>query len=145
MRCRPFVKTFHIRMFVLRPIVLSVVIVLGVYASIRMERHDRKRFVNHYHAIHVKSALICCFKCAREEGTCFGVNFLANGSTCEFFGRDRTYVHEEGWLAYHFTSKNICLFRYLIRTQVEHWLEYITVVIPLTSVPGFLSTSSFIP
>ena len=95
----------------MRPIVLSVVIVLGVYASIsasiRMERHDRKRFVNHYHAIDAKSALICCVMCAREEGICLGVNFLANGTTCELIGRDRTYVHEDGWQSYHFTSKNI--------------------------------------
>jgi len=94
-------------MSVRHPSVLAVLFVVGVYAFIRIERQEGTRFVNSYKVIGSKSALTCLTTCAREN-PCYGVNFRADSTLCEFVGMNRTSLGEESWKAYHFKGRN-CL------------------------------------
>ena len=88
-------------MSVIRPIVLTVLFVAGVYAFIVMERQTGTRFVNTYRVIRSKTALARLSTCTRDN-TCFGVNIRTEATICEFVGRNRKYVDDESWQAYTF-------------------------------------------
>lgn len=94
-------------MSVIRPIVLAVLFVVGVYAFIKTERQQGKRFVNSYKVMKSRSVLSCLNMCSREIDKCFGINFRADKTVCELIGRDRTSVLENGWQSHYFTGRCI--------------------------------------